>query len=120
MKLLGAEVSPAGLLEKHWLTSDGGRDQIVVERIQDVEPILKKNQAAFNDAPTSYGKSEMGKVADIPAVVIEEMCRLHQITFKELMDQRSEKSLAIWNELLNGRDFRYFRTRPGVVTVRGR
>lgn len=121
MKLLGSEHIHGGIVEKHWLHTDGaGNDQITVERIQDVEPILKSNQEEFNNASQHYGKSEMGKVAEIPVVVIEEMLRLHQISFQEFMGQKSEKSVRIWNDLLNGRDFRYFRTRPGKVQVRGR
>lgn len=122
MKLLGAEISPTGVLEKHWMHTDGqGNDQITVQRIQDVTPILESNREQFNSAPGAFDrKSDLRKVAEIPVVVIEELLRLHQITFKELMDQKTEKAVRIWNELLNGRDFQYFRTHPGRVTVRGR
>lgn len=122
MKLLGTELSAAGVFEKHWLHTDGsGRDQITVERVQDVEPILKNNQEQFNSAPGTFErKSDLRKVAEIPVVVVEEMLRLHQITLKEFMDQKTEKAVRVWNELLNGRDFQYFRTHPGRVAVRGR
>lgn len=122
MKLLGAEIAPSGLLEKHWLHTDGmGNDQITVERVQDVAPILKSNIDQFNSAPGTFErKSDIRKVAEIPVVVIEEALRVNQITLQELMDQKTEKSVRIWNDLLNSRDFQYFRTSPGVVTVRGR
>ena len=122
MKLLGAEIAPSGVLEKHWLHTDGqGNDQITVERVQDVAPILKSNREQFNSAPGTFEKkSDIRKVAEIPVIVIEEALRLNHMTLKEFMDQKTDKAVKVWNELLNGRDFQYFRTSPGVVTVRGR
>jgi hypothetical protein len=118
MKLLGVERVFAGV-ERHWLhTGDDGKDRITVETVQDVEPILKANTAEYNSAPDKFGKGDMHKVASIPAVVLEDACRIHNISFAELMDQKTDKSKRIWNDLLNGREFRKFRTRPGYVKVK--
>jgi hypothetical protein len=117
MKILGAEVVPGGV-QKTWLhTGDDGKDRITVETIVDVEPILKRNAEEYASASSSYMKGDMHKVASIPAIAIEQACRFHQISFRELMARKSDKSRMVWNELLNGRDFRAFRTKPGVVRI---
>lgn len=117
-RLMGVELNN-GVQEKHWLHSEGGEKKITIHRVQDAEPILKKNREQFNCAPSNYGKSEMQKVASIPAVVLEQACAMHGLKFAELMDCKTDRAKKIWNELLNGRDFKGFRTRPGVVKVNG-
>ena len=119
MKTLMGVESSNGVIERHWMHEDGGKKLLTVERIQDVEPILKKNREEFNSASKSYGRSEMQKVASIPSVILENACKLHSIKFSELMACKTEKAKSIWNELLNGRDFTAFRTKPGVVKVNG-
>jgi hypothetical protein len=117
MKQLGAEAVPGGI-QKTWVhTGDDGKDRITVETIVDVEPILKRNAEEYASASSSYMKGDMHKVASIPAIVIEKMCRLHKISFRELMARKTDLSKKVWNELLNGRDFRAFRTKPGVVRI---
>lgn len=118
MRLLDKE-NIGGRIEKWWLhTGDDGEDRITVETVQDVEPILDANKRAFNDAPRSYDKSGMTKVADIPATVIEETCRIKGIPFREFVAAKTDRAQAAWRELLNAREFRAFRTRPGRVDVR--
>jgi hypothetical protein len=117
MKLVDAEAIPGGV-HKTWLhTGDDGKDRITVETIVDVEPLLKRNAEEFASASTSFHGSEMHKVASIPAIVLEQACRLHNIPFRELMAAKTEKARGVWNDLLNGRDFRAFRTKPGRVSV---
>jgi hypothetical protein len=117
MKLLGAEAVPGGA-QKTWLhTGSDGQKQITVETIVDVEPILKRNAEEFASASSSYHGSDMHKVASIPGIVIEQMCKLHKIPFRELMTGKTELAKRVWNEMLNGRDFRAFRTKPGRVGV---
>jgi hypothetical protein len=117
MKLLGAEAIQGGV-EKTWLHTDNdGKDCITVEKVVDVEPILKRNAEEFASASSSYMQGDLHKVASIPAIVLEEMCRIHEIKFRDLMARKCDKSKKIWNELLNGRDFRAFRTKPGVVRI---
>lgn len=117
MKLLGAEAVLGGV-KKTWAhTGDDGKDCITVQTIVDVEPIIKRNAEEYASASTSYAKGDIHKVASIPVIVIEQMCQVHKISFRDLMLRKCEKSKAIWNDLLNGRDFRAFRTKPGVVRI---
>lgn len=115
-KLMGAEVID-GITERHYIHEDGGKRLLTVERSQDVSKILKGNKEQFNSASRGYGKSEMQKVASIPTIVLEEACRLNHIKFAELIQGKTDRAKKIWNDLLNGRDFRAFRTKPGVVKV---
>ena len=110
-----------GRVQNYWLhPGDDGNDNITVETVQDVEPILERNKRAYNDAPTRFGPGDFHKVADIPVTVIEDIARVRKIPFPELMQGRTDRAQAIWDDLVNGRDFRLFRTRPGVVDMRKR
>ncbi|HAM59616.1 MAG TPA: hypothetical protein DC063_00515 [Arenimonas sp.] len=106
-----------GRAERWWMHHGAdNRKKITVETVQDVEPILKANRREFNAAPARFGGGEhFHKVASIPATVIEEMCRVEKIPFAEMMARKSERSKRVWRKLLYDRDFRAFRTRPGVV-----
>lgn len=119
-KLLDVEVVPGGV-QKAWLHTGGdNRDKLTFETVVDVEPILKANAEEFNSAPTTF-KGDMHKVAEIPQIVLEDMARKHGIPFGELLLGRSDKAKHIMHELLNGREFRAFRTKPGFLDVnRGR
>jgi hypothetical protein len=117
-RLMGAEVV-SGVLEKHFIHEDGGQKKLTIQRVQDVEPILKSNREQFNSASSSFAGSDMHKVASIPAVVLENACTVHGIKFQELMACKTDRAKSIWNQLLNGREFRAFRTKPGVVKVNG-
>lgn len=117
MKLLG-ETPVLGGVQKDWLhVGEDGKDRITVETIVDVEPILRRNAAEMATSSSSYMKGDLHKVASIPAIVLEETARVHQISFGELMNGKSDKAKSIWNSLLNGREFQAFRTKPGVVKV---
>ncbi len=108
-------------LEKWWLhTGDNGNDHITVETIEDVEPVLEKNKALYNEKPVDH--PVLGrKVASIPGTVLEELCRIHKISFRELMVGNSERGQKILNSVLNDPSFRSFRTAPGRVDMaRGR
>jgi hypothetical protein len=120
-RLLGSEFSFDGGLEKTWLhTGDDGKDRITVERVVDVDPVLKRNAEEFNSQSGGFMRGDMHKVASIPAIVMEQMARKHQIPFAELIAGKSEKARFVWSELLNGREFRAFRTKPGRIdTSRG-
>lgn len=65
---------------------DVNRDGLmVVERLQDVEPILKQAKAL---ADNSSGKSESGDMyhaARLPMVIVEQYCNSNHITFHEWM-----------------------------------
>jgi hypothetical protein len=116
MKLLGVEAVPGGV-RKTWLHSgDDGKDRFTTETVVDVEPLLKRNAEKMASASRDF-KGDVHEVADIPAIVIEQMCRQHDITLLELMQCRTDKARRIMNSLLNDREFRAFRTKPGRVKV---
>jgi hypothetical protein len=117
-RLMGSEVVN-GVLEKHFMHEEGGEKKLTIQRVQDSEPILMANREQFNSASSSYGKSDLQKVASIPIVVLENICTARGIKFPELMACKTDRAKSIWNEILNGRDFRAFRTKPGVVKVHG-
>lgn len=121
MKLLGTEATFDGGIEKTWLhTGDDNKDRITVQRIVDVDPVLKRNAEEFNSASGGFMRGDMHKVASIPAIVLENAARFHQMPFGELIQGRSEKAQRVWNDLLNGREFQKFRTKPGRIdTSRG-
>ena len=102
--------------EYWWLhTGDDGKDRITIQTVEDVAPILDRNKQEFNAAPQKFGNGTFHKVASIPATVIEEVCRIKKISFRELMTNKSDLAKYIWNHLLNDSELRSFRTRPGRV-----
>jgi hypothetical protein len=114
VKLLDV-VNIGGRTEKWYREPDG---KITVYTVQDAEPILDANKRAYNEAPSTFGKGAFHKVASIPVTVIEEACRIHQMKLAELVAAKTDKAQRVWNELLNARDLRYFRTRPGRVDLK--
>ena len=87
------------------LDYDESEDRLIIERVQDVEPILEANKRAFNDADTSW-KREMNHVARIPKVIIDEYMKRG---INLLADEAALK------RFLNDPDNRLFRTKPGRV-----
>lgn len=86
-------------------------DKLIIERVQDVEPIIEANKRAFNDAPeTGRYSGDMHHVAQIPMVVIEDYCKKKGLDFHTFMADKKE-----WKRFLNDPDHRAFRTRPGRV-----
>jgi hypothetical protein len=81
-------------------------DKLIIERIQDVEPILTDNKKALNNAATNW-KGEFHHVASIPLVIIEKYKNEHGI---DLM-----KDKAAMKKFLNDPDHKYFRTKPGSI-----
>lgn len=119
MKRLLSRENVGGREERWWKHFDGnGNPVTTVETVQDAAPIIARNKRAFNDAPSRYGKGDFHKVADIPVTVIEATARLKEIPFKEFMQCRTDRAQRAWKELLNSRDMRAFRTRPGRVDVK--
>lgn len=96
----------SGLVDSlfHYDASDG---TTWIERVQDVEPILKETKALFNNAP-EFGryKRDMVKVASIPVVIYEEY-------LKRGIDLLKDD--AALRRFLNDPDNRAFRTTPGKV-----
>lgn len=115
LRLIDSERQPDGSLRRVYY--DSVERTITHRYTQDVEPILESNKAEFND---SGKRSGFHRVASIPSVVIERVIQDEGITFRELMDAKSDHARRVWNRLLNDREFRYFRTRPGRVDVKQR
>lgn len=104
---------------EHWyLVDEDGKKSIGIQTVQDVEPILEANKTEFNSAPSDFRKGAFHKVASIPATVIEDACSKHHIPYQELAQGKTDRAQRIWNGLLNAREFRYFRTRPGRVDMK--
>lgn len=109
MRLLGTE-NIGGRIEKTFL--DNGK--FVITTTQDAEPILEANKRSYNDAISNW-KGDFHHVASIPATIIEDTCRVKEIPYREMMQGKTDRAQKAWRELLNAREFRYFRTRPGKV-----
>lgn len=121
MKLLDTEKLADGRIQRDWLhTGDSGRNVITTEIEQDVEPILEQAKRLYNDAPRRFGDGLMHRVAEIPFTVAEEACRIRKIPWLDFWHRRTAEAARLWDDLLNGRDFRAFRTRPGQVKIRRR
>lgn len=104
-------------IEKWWLhVGDDGREKITLETIEDVEPIIENNKRLYNEKPVDH--PVLGRrVAAIPQTVMEELCRIHKISFRELMDRKNERGQHIIQSLINNPDFRSFRTAAGRVDL---
>jgi hypothetical protein len=125
-RLLHTEQTVTGT-EKWWYhTGDDGKSALTVETVADVEPVLNANKRQYNDAPSQFG--DLAKVASIPSVVIEKTAvgcaKLWNISvraaFSEIINNKTDRANQVWRELLNSREFRYFRTRPGTVDTRAK
>lgn len=118
MKRLLSTENVGGRTELWWLhTGDDGKDRITVETVQDVEPILDQNKREYAAASQSFGKGAFHKIATIPSTVIEEICRIKNISFAELMQAKTDYAQHIWKHLLNDPEFLAFRTRPGRIAI---
>lgn len=95
-------------------------DKIVVSTTTDVEPLVEANKRAYNDAPERFGDGTFHKVASFPADVLEAAARNAGLSWREFMDRRSDAACKAWELLLNARELRSFRTRPGYVRVKQR
>jgi len=120
-KLLSQEKS-GHRIDRYWLhAGDDGKDRITVESVEDVEPIIEANKAEFNAHAGKNIKEQEGalgkRVARIPATIVEELCRINRISFRELMACKTARAQKIMNSFLNDPAFRSFRTAPGRVDV---
>lgn len=117
-KLMGVE-KVDGRTERTWKHFNAdGKPVFTIQTTEDVEPLIDSNKRAYNDAPERFGKGDFHKVASIPVTVIEATCRNKQIPYREFISGKTDRAIKAWNELLNSPDLRYFRTRPGQVTVK--
>lgn len=86
---------------------EAGGDALIVQRTQDVQPILDANRAAFNAAP-EHGrfKGEMHRMASIPNIVIEQW-------LKEGINLYDKHDWPAVRRKLNSPEYAYLRTKPG-------
>lgn len=116
-RLLGTD-DIGGRVERYWQHQSDNGTAITVETVQDVEPILDGAKREYADAPSRFGPGTFHKVATIPFTVAEELCRQRGLPMREFMQNNTDKARAVWNELLNARELRSFRTRPGRIDMR--
>ncbi len=95
-------------------------DKIGVHTVEDVQPVVDANRRSYNDASDRFGKGTFHRVASIPSVIMEKVCHEKGIPWREFIACKSSRSVRAWNELLNDRDLRAFRTRPGNVVVKAK
>lgn len=123
-KLLHAE-NNGGKIERWWEHYDNdGKTLLTVESVQDATPIIEANKREFNSAHGRHG--DMSKVATIPALVVESTAKgcaqmwgtTTAAAYREIAEGKTDRAAQVWRELLNAREFRHFRTRPGFVDVR--
>jgi hypothetical protein len=86
---------------------DEGSEQWGIRAVQDVQPILDANKAAFDHDNRGWKGDGMHHVARIPMVVIEKFKVEQGIDL--LTDQ------AAMRQFLNDPDNKYFRTKPGQI-----
>ncbi len=89
-------------------------DRLIIERVQDIEPIIDANKRQMNDnyghSESTRWKGELHHVARIPEVVIEKWCKDHGFTYSDFFNDRS-----ISKRFLNDPENAYFRTKPGKI-----
>jgi hypothetical protein len=85
---------------------DEMEDKLTVRRVQDVEPIVERNKALANDAPTTWQR-DMHHVASIPLVIIEKVKNEQGI---DLL-----KDAVAMKRFLNDPDNAFLRTKRGRV-----
>lgn len=100
-----------GIATEFILRPDG---QMVINRVQDIEDILKQNKAAFNNVSTKGQKfkGDMQKVASIPLIVLEKWMREGLV--KNPFNPTPEDKKAL-KRLLNDPENRFLRTCPGTI-----
>ena len=83
-------------------------DGVLVETVQDVEPILEANKDAYNSGRDGYTPSRaMKKVAEIPLVVYQMWMDKYGI------DALKKDHAPAVKRLLNSSEWRHLRTAPG-------
>lgn len=89
---------------------DHTEDRTIIERVQDVEPILERAKGLHNAGLTHSDDREYVHAASIPNVIVERYCHLHKIAFDEFMRNEDHQ-----RRLLNDPDLSGFRIWKGRV-----
>jgi len=92
---------------------DADRDELHIETVQDVEPVVESNKAQFADTDerARWGDG-LQKVATLPLNVLEDLMQKGILVPGKHGDGEGNKRLRAW---LNDPENRFFRTRPGRV-----
>jgi hypothetical protein len=123
-KLIHAE-NNGGKIERWWEHYDNsGNKLLTVESLQDATEIIEANKREYNASHGRHG--DLSKVATIPALVIENTAKgcagvwntSTAAAYREIVEGKTDRAAMVWRELLNAREFRHFRTRPGFVDAR--
>ncbi len=84
---------------------------LIVQEVQDVEPILKANNRQRNEDPGHYRDGDIHHLARIPLVMVMKLRKDENIDiFNMTIDE--EKRLM---KLLNSRDYAGLKVKPGQI-----
>lgn len=92
---------------------DKSADRLIIERVQDIEPIIEANKRKFNESnghESTRWKGDLHHVASVPEVVIEKWCKDNGFTFAEFINDPK-----ISKRFLNDSSNSHFRTKPGRI-----
>lgn len=92
---------------------DQSADRLIIERVQDIEPIIEENKRkinALNGHESSRWKGDFHHVASVPEVVVEKWCKDHGFTFADFI-----RDPKISKRFLNDSCNAHFRTKPGKI-----
>lgn len=93
------------VLTQYHVDSD---DRLIVNRVQDVEPILERAKALHNDS--RFGTKDYRHLASLPKVLVEDYCNRAGITFADFMEDEAHVKRMLTDPSLS-----YFRVHKGGV-----
>ena len=94
---------------EEFLHFDDGEDHFAVELVSDVEPVIERNKALFNEGDGFGATRELKRVASFPPIIREITKRVWGA------DPFAAGNEELLRRLLNDPDLRHFRTAPGRV-----
>jgi hypothetical protein len=94
---------------EEYLHVDDGEDHFAVELVSDVEPVIERNKALFNEGDGFGATREWKRVASFPPIIREITKRVWGA------DPFAAGNEELLRRLLNDPDLRHFRTAPGRV-----
>lgn len=93
-----------------WFIGDDETGGFTIQSQQDVEPLLERNRALWNNTEKHSKYGEWTRIASIPAVVIMELNKKGILRMDgSILDDKK------YRDWLNDRDNLLFRTRAGKV-----
>ena len=89
---------------------DDSEDKLIIETLQDVEPILNANKRQYDVDNRRFKSETLNHVARIPLVVIEKWCREKGMSYETFM-----ADTEMLKRFLNDPDNKFLRTKPGKI-----